>query len=242
MLRAFKREHPAAQLVMEASEEVSNTPDMWYLDQFATHKVFIYDELKRNHRQHFLMDTDSKFEGEAFTWLPYSMWKRPLGQNTYPILLRNAVEGAPHLRVHGELYSVTPKMLSSLDKLRGNEVNFKRKPTLIRYVYRSVMWGPEGSYLSEEKSVNVTAWVYVAKDSYWRPQIETNRLYFERLKDGNLFEPVRSFQPKNCTEPYYSFTPLEYKDAWEHPSVTERKPPSFRDIPLLGKSQLTAQR
>lgn len=78
-------------------------------------KLFVYGTLRKNHGNNFLLQ-DSKYLGKAVTEPEYTL----------------ACSGIPYLikgeqSVHGEVYEVTPEVLSDLDLLEGHPDCYTRK-------------------------------------------------------------------------------------------------------------------
>ncbi|CAE6215402.1 unnamed protein product [Arabidopsis arenosa] len=96
----------------------------------GSHKnlIFVYGTLKRNHRNHFLLEdlistNDAVYIGQRTTRLQY-----PLVTGLYgiPYLINKSGSGQ---KIRGELYSVSKHGLVRLDELEGIKVNhYERLP------------------------------------------------------------------------------------------------------------------
>ncbi|KAG7611916.1 Gamma-glutamyl cyclotransferase-like superfamily [Arabidopsis suecica] len=90
--------------------------------------IFVYGTLKRNHRNHFLLEdlistNDAVYIGQRTTRLQY-----PLVTGLYgiPYLINKSGSGQ---KIRGELYSVSKRGLVRLDELEGIKVNhYERLP------------------------------------------------------------------------------------------------------------------
>lgn len=152
------------------------TPDLYTIQQKANHHVFVYNEAMEGHRSHFDLVGNSPYLGMSFTIRHFTMYKKAVGDESFPFILDNVRDIRVNAsRVGGELYSLSPKQLIKLDEHCLNTVQFNR-------VRLKVVIPHKIKYLHEEKLSAfppIEAWVYVGKRDFW-----------EDLLDGGYHYPV----------------------------------------------------
>lgn len=213
---------PDAQWIAEASSQNPLTPDAWVLSRFQYQLLFVYGTQMRGHPQHELVMNHGAYAATAYTDGKFSLWKKRLGHESYPI----ALEGSgwrrpdwarpPHERVQGELYAIQTQQLIELDKHFQNTLEFKRKRVPLVLPYRELFTVPgtplqqaidaslgldtKDQVVTTETKVHlVKAWMYIGCSEYWDEQLE------------HMFAPVAIYQPKiGWLGDYYSFTRTEY--------------------------------
>lgn len=99
--------------------------------------VFVYGTLKKGKYFHNSYLRDSKFLGESHISKYYSLYV-----HKYPILVK---QKSDH-RVKGELYKVTPEVLTKLDYLEGHPSYYERKKVKV--------------FINNEKD-EIEAWAYI---------------------------------------------------------------------------------
>lgn len=162
------------------------TQDTWWMDRHDLQLFFFYGDLmhKRNTLP-LLKDNVTKL-ATAYTEKNFTVFKKKLGKETFPIALETKFESVPQLFVRGELVGVCYEAYKELDTNEGNGVEFNRKRVTVQVPYRKVMGGGR---VSEGLSCNVRAWMYVASHKYWSDQID----------GGYNFASVRIFSPHTLT-------------------------------------------
>lgn len=208
--------------IKEAREEISHTPDMRFLNRKRLHNFFIYGNMLSDHPKHAYIEEYSKACCTAYTFDEFSLWKKCLGKESYPIPLRkrynalfNHVPAAPKSMIKGTLFQMATEHIPVLDKYmdngKGPASPFTRVRVPLLTPYRDVTWELEGGVtLGERKTSTVMAWMYEGNLEHWEPQLD----------GGRLFQPVRNFTPKADYKlyggyflySYYYFTPKEYDD------------------------------
>lgn len=121
-----------------------HTPDACILDEYQFQLMFIYNGMMRNMPHHEHIGDGSDFLSYAFTKNDYRMFKKDLGQESFPVMLeagdddylrehyaKKDQEERPILRgpamVRGELYKVRPQQFRPIDTYMDNGVLFKRR-------------------------------------------------------------------------------------------------------------------
>lgn len=197
------------------------TPDFWRLEQYIRQWLFVPDDMKRGGVNHHLIEEaiNGPIETDVYTAHPYTMWKKDLGTQSYPIVLPAdyvpsgrtivPVEPAP---IKGELYGIRPSAFISLDKHKLNGLQFFRTRVDVRVSYRTVRYErmtidpetllPVGSrrplpIISEHGFVQFPAWMYQGFPDYWDPQL--NGIFRSQM---DLYEHDR---PRVWIKKYYCF-------------------------------------
>jgi len=185
---------PDADWFEEIERETDFTPDIWRLERYQFQLMFIYGEMMRQHQMHSMVEEFSVPLAKGFTQGKYSLWKKNLGNVSFPIALDVPFSGAPLEAIKGELYAIQTSQYINLDKFKLNGYHFLRQRVPIVIPYREI-----GGY---EQSTKIQAWMYVGISDYW----------VEQLDAGYLFSPVRVFKPsKAWTDKYYYFSIMEYE-------------------------------
>jgi len=180
-----------------------NTWDLWKLERSEHQLLFVYDHLQSGHRSNQMLEGFGERVAIAYTSNPrFILWKKKLGQGSFPIPLRNPCTGIPQGRIKGELWKVRSSRYEDLDNFKLNGVEFRRKRTNLIVPYR-----PKDN-LSEEFVQHCEAWMYFGRYTYWSDFIDA----------GYHFKPVTQYTPKYSHSDgirignYYSFTQQEYSD------------------------------
>jgi hypothetical protein len=198
-------------------ESSKHTPDLLQLSRWETQLVFLPDEFQVDHPKHELIKEHSFYCCNAETLSPFAVYKRSLGEESYPLPFRtqnsffNATAWANPKKgdagaVRGEIHAVNPRTFFPIvDKARQNTVQFERERVdlMVKYWYRSFS-RRDGWHMSEEKITFLEAWMYVAKPEYW------GEVPLSELKAVRMFVPNN---PYKHIAPYYKFTKLEYDDV-----------------------------
>ena len=184
------------------------TFDLWKLENRQFQLLFVYDQMMKHHRMYDPMLSEHSFPiATAFTASRnFSLWKKKLGQGSFPIPLLIPYTRVPRARIKGELHSVLSYRFSDLDNYKSNGVEFRRKRVklLVPYVRQE-----RGVGVNDEVFVQkVEAWMYYGRYTYWKEHIDA----------GYMFKPVSRYEPRMREADgikmggYYSFTPKEYSD------------------------------
>lgn len=122
------------------------SPDIAYLQQFERQLVFIPDTWMTGHIDHDRICNEELVYPTAFTHNQYSMVYKPLGVESYPIVMEvdkhvedkktwtdpnRATIRNKQAVVRGQVWSVVPASFLKLDKVRENGVVFERKRVVI---------------------------------------------------------------------------------------------------------------
>jgi hypothetical protein len=209
-----RREHPITPFLERMP---AFTPDIARLQQYKVQLLFVYDECMKQHQRHSLIQP-AEFQCTAFTEGQFSLWKKKLGKESFPIPLNTSSSMAPHSIIKGELWAIPPDNLVQLDNHKLNTVQFIRKRVRLIVPYTQQVWArdrdtsariynlatpPNSSILQVPRTALIKAWMYVGIDSFWDDQLDA----------GYLFSPVRNYTPNNFKlTNYYYFSPEEYRD------------------------------
>ena len=186
----------------EADRLVDYTPDLVNLETFENQRIFIYDEMMRKHRKDHLLQ--GSYRCMAFTTDKFTLWKKKLGNYSFPIASRTQYASTPFTRIKGELHIISPRTFLNLDTHKENGYTFRRKRIKVDIPYTERKW-EQGNTIDKRHVLQVEAWMYIGINRYWADQFD----------GGYFFEPVKSFPPKNLDtkREYYYFTKTEYTDT-----------------------------
>jgi hypothetical protein len=203
-------------------DSLEYTPDYHRLNKYQSQLLFVYDELKKKHPQHKMI------EGHTFpTPLPlptgftaakFSLWKRPMGLETEAVALENEyikpqVKGqvveksegyqrsvykihddlVPKTIIKGELHAVTPEAWKSLDTYKRNRVRSLRKRVKILIPNRFPNWNKDRDH--QAQLFHLHEFHQVA-----RVTIVTAWMYiglpdyYDEPVDKGLYQPVNRYQ------------------------------------------------
>ena len=210
----------------KADQEARHTPDLWRLQQYRRQLMFFPDEFQDNlHKRSLLGDTVGP-SYVAFTEAPFTMWKKCLGGETFPIITEGVWPAVPALRIRGELKTIRIPSIIKLDNYRRRGYNFIRKRIPLVLPYQRIHVHGSGEFRIRYE--RIWAWMYIGNPNYWNSLLKDN--YFPkpgitRLKyckrtrtfresDETLFagrfKPVTVYEPNNKRNSlYFHFTPLE---------------------------------
>lgn len=175
-------------------EQPPCTDDVYALEQRQCQLLFVYDEMMSRHREYKeRIEPYSTCVATAFTKDKFSLWKRDLKEQSFPIPLEVGYTGAPLAAVKGELYIIASKQLISIDNYKANGLLYARKRIKVNVPYRRYdQWGT----LQPLEYRELKAWMYVGLDK-WN----------ELLDSGYTFKPVKLYKPNDPNrEKYYYFT------------------------------------
>jgi gamma-glutamylcyclotransferase (GGCT)/AIG2-like uncharacterized protein YtfP len=195
--------YPAARMA-EIAHRYRYSPDISFLQRHETQLLFVCDELMSFHRKHELIVNPAN-AWSAFTLEPFSMFKKRMGAESYPVPIRERFgewskefggTGVPWTSIKGEVYAIRPDgHWADIDTWYENGVPFKRERIRLRIpTYRRI----DGRIKKREDLCR--AWMYVAVPEFW----------LDMISDFD-FKPVRTFVPHFDLDrgPYYYFTKME---------------------------------
>lgn len=206
--------YPTQEWIAEANSRARFTPDLSKLELQTKVLVFVYNEMQSSHEKNWRVSNGGLFCGTAFTYEPFVMWKKNLGEDTFPFILRTRFRNDDMCRVKGEIWAMDPEHVIDLDNYMLNGIEFVRERLDLIYPFREVVWKKEGGkQTSHLKHHKLSAEVYVGVPDYWN----------ELIDGGLLYSKVKRFEPNhnlsfdvNCSgvidiRQYYCFSKLEFR-------------------------------
>lgn len=194
---------------LDISQPNGHTWDAARLEQSQRQPVFMYGTMKRRFRSYDFIKDFSQFRGVAFTANPnWSMWKKSLGDGTFPIAMRVPYSMVPQARVKGELFLIDSQRIFDLDEILLNGVEFRRKKVniLVPYCRNRRIVNADHNYEDQRLDAiyRLQAYMYVGRHDYWK----------DHLDAGYHFKLCTCYSPRGLILPgsYYDFTPLELND------------------------------
>lgn len=182
----------------ETAQLTEFTPDLVELEQYSWIPVFIYGNMMEGHKYEFLLEgKEAERQAIAFTQEEYSVEKRDLGSESFPIAYqyrKSPLSLKRPLRVRGELHKVRPYHFTTLDNHMRNTVEFIRKRVNVVVPLRR-----HNDYL--ERLVVVEAMMYFGISSYW------GDLEHWMFKPLTTYDHIKEDRPWGKT--YYYFSKLE---------------------------------
>lgn len=188
------------------------TPDIWKLEQYHRQLIFVCDDMMKGNKNHSLIaeasaSGDDPFHPTCYTLKPFTLWKKDLGTESFPVAMEDGYEPTGFLRwpaeparIRGELYAIRPYQFIKLDIHRQNGVQFRRIRTAITLPYNQVKYTQKRPLpkIAGEYIETIQAWMYVGVPEYW-----DNLL-------GGVFntKPVDLFEhdkPRTWIDKYYKF-------------------------------------
>ena len=205
--RIFDRTDPMwTKFREEADRKAMFTPDIADIQDQYAHNIFIYNECMRGNPQHNVLGEASLFGGLAYTESSdFVLYTKKLGRETYPFALpitddhkmgRSSLIGDPG-QIMGEVYSIRPDALISLDNYMLNTVQFERKRVKVVRPYH-----PDEKSALEVHTTEV--WMYIGSYEFWKDQIndaEAKKLF---IKTPRLFA-TKDSNNKETLGAYYIF-------------------------------------
>lgn len=213
---------PDAEWIASASQVHPLTPDLVWLTRRHFQLLFVYGTQMRGHPQHELVMEHGAYAATTYTDGKFSLWKKRLGKESFPIALENSGWRRPDWnvppfgRVQGELYAISTEQLIALDKHYQNTLEFQRKrvPLVLpyrklfkipgteiqRHIEESLGIEPKSSVVTTQPGVQlVKAHMYIGRSDYWDNQLEY------------MFSSAPLHQPRlGWLGDYYVFTKEEY--------------------------------
>lgn len=158
------------------------SPDIIKLERQRRQLIFVADDMMRHGKLHSYISEFSltgRFPIYAgFTEALMYMWKKDLGEDSYPVILDKDVTGhyfGPKLeaaKVRGEVYSIRSFQFRKLDTLRENGYAFTRRRiwlTIPRYKVRYSKTDPLPGL--QDWNARLETWAYIGNHDYWDDQL-----------------------------------------------------------------------
>ncbi len=211
------------EMIKASAERNRFTPDIATLEQAASQRVFVYNEMKHGHRsQAFLPEDLVTRDATCYTDNYFVLHKKQLGQASLAVATDGDMWPMPcgaiadRARIQGELYVVPSPHMTILDTYHQNTLEFERRRIRVVRPYRSIVRAKDGFPLGGEilesfkargivhsmrHCATMDAWMYVGRPDYWEQQL------------ASLFTTVSQFTSPNegWLKPYYAFTKKEYE-------------------------------
>jgi len=196
-LKAKREVDSLIEELQQVYEDYQWTPDARILETKIGWNVFIYNEFMQGRSEHrdFIKPGTAIYRGAAFTahskWV---MWKRELGDLSFPIAMSDASglvpanpwitssrlvkdlkpsqkQTNPYARIKGEVYLVHTKQIFELDRVLENGVQFKRirANIVIPFRYKNLKTGQ----MTSEQIKQHRVWMYVGVPEYWSNLLDT---------------------------------------------------------------------
>lgn len=216
MIPLLKSDYPDSAWKYWVSNRSRYTPDIATLQEGVCWWLFIVDDcraLRKNYERVYKPGCSIEYP-TAFTMKGFNyFYHRPTGR-PIPIHADDDDGLFPRAKIKGELHLVTPRVLIDLDIYRQNGVLFRRKRVKIIIPYYEKARGPwktlNGKPLpralqgwrqkvSQEKIYILEAWMYVGKQSVYKPKLDDG---YEYLQCPIFFPNVE----KTWLPRYYEYT------------------------------------
>lgn len=114
------------------------TDDINQLNNRENHRIFIYDNLMKGHKDHKFVEGLSRTP--AITHPKFNMWKRRQDNLIIPLSKTFIDLKQPENKIRGELYVAPTNLIVFLDKLYENGVLFKRVRINLDIPWRPAYW------------------------------------------------------------------------------------------------------
>jgi hypothetical protein len=192
----------------EAERRAQFTPDILDIQQLYAVNVFVYNECMASGPKHTTLGPNAKYGGLAYTESSdFVLYKKELGNETFPIAFpvtdeqkigMSTLIGDPG-QVMGEVWSIRPDDLISLDYYMLNTVRFNRKPVNITIPYRA-------DTNSEFEPVTKEVFMYVGDLDHWKDQLLDNEMRKSLVPSKRLF----CVKDRNFNETLGSYFVFDY--------------------------------
>jgi hypothetical protein len=175
-----------------------HTPDIASLEQYEFQNVFVFNECMKKNRKHDVI-ADAEPLAAAFTTDKYVVWKKNLGEKSYPILLETSGVGVGFgemssvgypSQVLGQLYKMRPYEIAKLDTHMQNTVSCQRSWIWVDVPYRR----KDGRNISDRMVKQMRVWAHIGRPEYWNP-----------LLDSFTFSAVKLYNEKSLVRSYYYY-------------------------------------
>ena len=217
-------------MLKEMMDKVQFTPDAPILERTEHQWVFLYGNLMRGRRDYKVIKENSTFRAHGLTENSYHMWKKKLGEESFPIALEknDPWDATPYTEgdklinkfeqnayIKGELHKVDSSLMFELDKYFLNGVEFFRKQITIDIPTTRISSQGVTRRIRSLKNV----WIYLGIPEYWYGMGQdwacytNNKTKWDTIDHGFLFEPVKIYSGRPELPPYYYFATTEgWKD------------------------------
>lgn len=198
MFGLFKAKYsvPHQSDLAKIEEWAQYTPDLPFLEKKKAHLVFLYDNLMRLHEGTHFKD-QSEYKCVAFTHNRFSVLKKCLGKESFPVAINKPITGIKAAAIRGEIHLVPTENMVSLDTLYENTVQFIRIKAPLIIPYRKITT-VQGINSVEPKTKEIPAWIYVGVPSYWHGLVDSawrSRTTAKIIGDG-LYMPMKASAPR----------------------------------------------
>lgn len=200
---------PDQATIQKINQETKYTDDAWWLEQFTYQWLFVFDDFMSVHKG----DLEGAKMGIAYTKRDYILWKKDMGEDSYPIALRSMV---PHntpswadpkpgdgYKIKGELWLIRPQVLKGLDKFKENRHVFQRKRITVVVPSHELTFETGQNYPFSPSLQELQVWSYIGVPELWKPLIAHTPGY----------RATRLYKPNNkLLLPYYFFSQQELNE------------------------------
>lgn len=199
---------PSSEWMLERMKRTEYSPDAWKLNRYDHQLVFVYGRTMDKHPDSSVMGNEFHVSDAFTTKRDFTMWRKRLGAESFPIALKEQFYGAPLGRIKGELWAMRPSELYKLDTYYENGVYFLREKVWIVIPYAVTWRGEDGETNFMQRQQVARAWMYIGRPEIWIHGLHKGN---PPIDGGYHFKPVKMFQPNNPhTSNYYFFTIKEY--------------------------------
>lgn len=198
---------PDIQWFAERENENLFTPDSNMLQQRPWQNLFLYGEDRPDignnmaEMEPFIADTPVV----AFTRSHFSMYRKELGAESFPIAIEDKFAFDDHTCIKGYVVSILSSKLYELDNFRQNGKMFVRKRVKLLVPYTRIRWLKDttevrrgGTQPPERTVKKISAHMYVGRSEYW----------LDHLDAGYNFSPIpRTVSKSPWMEDYIFYEP-----------------------------------
>jgi gamma-glutamylcyclotransferase (GGCT)/AIG2-like uncharacterized protein YtfP len=160
------------------------TPDILDLERRKRVCVFVYDDMKMGGKLHEYVQ-ETSITGRwplytAYTVDPFYVWRKDLGEESFPVALADQVSSAVKFadrkgpaRIEGEVYCIRPSQIVKLDFLRENGLQFFRKEVDVYIPHSKVIYSQRQPLpaLHDPARQTFPAFIYIGNGYYWDQQL-----------------------------------------------------------------------
>jgi len=186
-------------IIEDDKNRLQFTPDYAKLSQHKSQLIFIHDDMMQTQPHHGMVQEGSLSGfypfNYGYTAKNFTFLKKNLGLKSIPLAFdfREVQYELPKCqsvatRIRGEVYAIRPETFISLDTYRQNTVQFKRTEVTVnipsKKILRHTTTDSKGRTFMEYSSTkeeirSVTAWMYVAREDYWKEQLLSDSGFFD---------------------------------------------------------------
>src|SRR5579872_1423786 len=157
------------------------TPDMWRLGQYKWQHLFVMGDENERDLAVEASFTQLPEHPTCYTEAPFTLWKKDLGKESYPIPLPETYRPTGYVRwpveparIRGELWKIHPEQFILLDSHKQNGIQFRRQRIKIILPAAEVAWRGKNGYPTlgdfHVRAI-IPAWAYLGIEDYWDAQI-----------------------------------------------------------------------